>query len=400
MEHLKLPPVKFYQLRVEYLTTQSAQPPDTPRVLAALDPDSRAFKTEASVTTRYLNDRHAADNHAFGLVRDTDIVTEQFGGLASFSSWLNEIVRESLGDLTAAALRPYRPQLKALFLRITYAENTQRRYNTLFDQSAIRTAIRMAFRVHCELHCREEVIEKSASLLIVNKLKDIPLHPLLWPDQEKCRSILLADSQPAAQPSDPAALEQKKTKLRETAADLGNPELADVWIRQLLAAEALRAGSLETKDSTLHYLPYDFRQSGFERGFIESVLPLTDFKSAGLEIYYNGERHLTEFKIDCYAKRGRTWRRVGFYTPDFLLIRRDAGRDIRKVLILETKGLGFAEQTAFTDRRNFMENDFIRLNNEKFGYKRFDFLMLRDDAPMPQNLATLAARIKTFFSED
>lgn len=70
------------------------------------------------------------------------------------------------------------------------------------------------------------------------------------------------------------------------------------------------------------------------------------------------------------------------------------------MLILETKGLGFAGQTAFTDRRNFMENDFIRLNNEKFGYRRFDFLMLRDDVTMTQNLATLAARIQTFFTEE
>ncbi len=400
MEHLKLPPVKFYQLRIKYLTTKTGDDPDTPGSLTALNPDSTAFKSAATVTTRYLDARHANDNHAFGLVRDTDIVTEQFGGLASFSSWLNEIVRESIGDLTAAALSPYRSQLHTLFLRITYTERGQRRYNTLFDQSSIRSAIRMAFRVHRELHCHEEVIEQAASLLLVNKLKDIPLHPLLWPDQEKCRSILLADSRPNAQPVDPSLLEQKKSELRAIAADLGNPDLADAMIRQMLAAEALRAGSLETKDRTLHYLPYDFRQSGFERGFIERVLPLSDFKNAGLEIYYNGERHLTEFKIDCYARRGRAWRRIGFYTPDFLLIRRDANRDIRKVLILETKGLGFAEQTAFTDRRNFMENDFIRLNNEKFGYQRFDFLMLRDDVPMPQNLVTLAARIQTFFSED
>ena len=257
----------------------------------------------------------------------------------------------------------------------------------------------MAFHVHRELHAHEEVIEKSAALLLVNKLNEVPLHVLLWPEQEKCHAILKADSQPAAQPIDPVLLEQKKRELEKTAADLGNPELAAVWIRQFLAVEALRVGSLETKDRTLHYLPYDFRQSAFERDVIASVLTLADFKNAGLEIYYNGERHLTEFKIDCYAKRGRTWRRVGFYTPDFLLIRRDAQRAIRKVLILETKGKGFSDQVAFADRRNFMENDFIRLNNDKFGYRRFDFLMLRDDAPMPQNVATLAARIQSFFTE-
>ncbi|MEI8353562.1 MAG: hypothetical protein WCG22_03535 [Lentisphaerota bacterium] len=397
MEHLKLPPVTFYQLKIEYLTIKTGEDPDTPGTLGALNPDSPAFKSEASVTTRYLNARHAADNFSFSVTYETDIVTEQFGGRASCSSWMNDIVRESLGDLTAAALSPYRPQLQAIFLRITCGGNGQCRYNTLFDQSAIRSAIRMAFRVHRELHCREDVIEKSASLLLVNKLKNVPLHPLLWPDQENCRTIQLADSQPAAQPSDPTVLEQKKTKLRETATELGNPELAEFWIKQLLDVEALRTGSLEKKERTLHYLPYDFRQSDFERGIIDSILPLSAFKNAGLEIYYNGERNLTEFKIDCYAKRGRSWRRVGFYTPDFLILLRDVNRAIRKVLILETKGLGFAEQTAFTDRRAFMENDFIRLNNEKFGYERFDFLMLRDDVPMPQNLATLAARIKTFF---
>ncbi|MDD4026163.1 MAG: hypothetical protein PHN85_09610 [Kiritimatiellae bacterium] len=399
MEHLKLPKVAFYQLKIKYMTTLVGDNPDTPKILGALDPDDAAFKTAATVTTRYLNERHAADNQAFGLVRDTDTVTEQFGGLASLSAWMNDIVRESVGDLTAAALRPYRPQLQALFQRITYTERGQRRYNTLFDQSAVRSAIRMAFRVHRELHCSEEVIEKSASLLLINKLKGIALHPLLWPDQEKCRAILSADAHPA-KPQDPAVLEQKKRELEKIAADLGNPDLAEAMIRQMLAAEALRMGGLEIKDRTLHYLPYDFRQSGFERDFIDTAITLSDVKNAGLEIYYNGERQLTEFKIDCYARRGRAWRRVGFYTPDFLLIRRDANRDIRKVLILETKGKGFAEQTAFTERRNFMENDFIRLNNEKFGYNRFDFLMLRDDIPMPQNLATLAARIQTFFSED
>lgn len=399
MGHLKLPPVKYYQLRVEYLATKVGLSPDTPVSLEAINPDSAVFKSEASVTTRYLDDRHASDNNAFALVRETDIVTEQFGVLASFSAWMNDIIRESLGDLTVATLRPYRNYIEPLFKRITYIEKGQRRYNTLFDQSSIRSAIRLAFRVHRELHCREEVIEKSASLLLINKLKEISASASLWPDQEKCNAILLADSKPVTQPIDPAALDQKKEKLRETAADLGNPELAEVWIRQLLEAEALRSGNLETKDRTLHYLPYDFSQSDFEREVITAVLPLSGFKDAGLEIYYNGERHLTEFKIDCFAKSGRAWRRVGFYTPDFLLVRREAGV-ICKVLILETKGKGYADQPSFVARRNFMENDFIRLNNEKFGYKRFDFIELRDDTPMPQNLATLASRIQTFFSKE
>ncbi len=399
LEHLKLPPVTFYQLKVEFFAIETGPAPETTGRLAAIDPAT--FKSNASVTTRYLNERHAVDNQAFdGVVRDVALVEEQTGGLASFSAWINQIVRESLGDLISAALRPYRAPLQKLFEQITYAERGQRHYNTLFDQSTIRASIRMAFHVHRELQSREEVIEKSASLLLVNQLNAIPFHVLLWPDQKKCGEILRADLEPVAKPIDSAVLEQKKRELEKTAADLGNPELASLWIRQLQEAASIRASSLAIKDRTLHYIPYDFRQSGFERKFIENVLTLGDFKNTGLEIYYNGERHLTEFKIDCFAKRGRTWRRVGFYTPDFLLIRRDATHAIRKVLIVETKGKGFIDQVDFVARRNFMENDFIRLNNEKFGYQRFDFLLLRDDDNMPQNLALLAARIQSFFVED
>ncbi len=399
MTHLTLPPVDFFQLKIKYLTVLTGEKPDTANALVGLDPDSAAFKTSATITTRYLNERHAADNHAsFGLVRDTDVVTEQFGGLAFFSAWQNEIVRESLGALTTADLRPYRSTLHALFDRITYDERGQRRYNTLYEQSAIRAAIRLAFRTRRELHISEDVIERSASLLIVNKLKAIPDHALYWPDQERCRDILSADSKPAAKPVDSALIEQKKRDLEKTAEELGNPELAEIWIKQLLTAEASRANSIGAKDRTLHYLPYDFTPSGFERDFIVAAVTLSDVKEAGLEIYYNGERDLTEFKIDCYARTGRAWRRVGFYTPDFLLIRRD-GETIRKVLILETKGKGYADQSDFVARRTFVENDFLRFNNEKFGYERFDFLELRDDVPLSQNLTVLSERIRIFFSE-
>ena len=395
MDHLKLPPVTFYQLRVNFIAIQTGSAPDTPGTLAVLTPET--FKTDARLTTRYLNDRHAAENNAIGLVREVDLVTEQHGERASFSAWLNDLVRESLGDLTHAALRPYGAVLQGLFDRITYTDRHQRRFNTLFDQSAIRSAIRLAFRVRRELHSSEELIEQSASLLLVNRLQMLPDHASLWPDQEKCQAILKTDLQPAAAPVAPAILEQKKREFEKIAADLGNPELAGMWIRQTLDDEARRAGSREWKDRTLHYLPYDFRQSAFERDFIGEVLTLKEFKQAGLEIYYNGERHLTEFKIDCYAKRGRSWRRIGFYTPDFLVIRRGEDRAIRKALIIETKGKGFADQPAFVARRNFMENDFIRLNNEKFGYRRFDFVTLRDDVEMTHNLAELGARIRSFF---
>lgn len=400
LAHLKLPPVTFYQLRIEYSATAAGAAPDSAAILSALDPDSAGFKAEATVTTRYLNDRHAADNKALNLVRETAFVSEQAGSLASFPAWLNEIARESLGDLSAQELRPYHDTLLALFNRITFLDHGLRRFNTLYDQTAIRSAIRLAFHTHRELQTREEVLRQEASLLLVNRLKEIPLHDRLWPDQEKCRAILQADTQPAPKPADPAVLELKKRELEKIAADLGNPDLAASMIRQMLEAEKVRAGSLETKERTLHYLPYDFSQSAFERDFIERALTLDAVKKAGLEIYYNGERHLTGFRIDCYARSGRAWRRVGFYTPDFLVVRRDPAGAIRQALILETKGGVYAAEPSFVARRNFMENDFVRLNNDKFNYRRFDFLVLRDDTPLTRNLAALAERINAFFVEE
>lgn len=397
MEHLGLPPVTFYQLRVNFETTTAAARPDPQGALAAMDP--APFRTDATLTTRYLNERHAAeDGAAGGVVREVALVAEQQGERACFSAWLNDLVRESLGALPHEAFLPYRDLLRPLFDRITYTDRGSRRFNTLFDQSAIRSAIRLAFHAHRELRSTEELIEKSASLLLVNMLKEIPGHTLLWPKQADCDAILSADRHPVPVAQDPALIEQKKRELEKTAAELGNPALADLWIRQLVETETRRGESAGWKDRTLHYLPYDFRQSAPERDFIAAALRLAAFKDAGLEIYYNGERHLTAFKVDCYARRGRAWRRVGFYTPDFLLLRRDARRAIRQVLIVEIKGKGFAEQTAFTERRLFMENDFIRLNNDKFGYKRFDFITLGAEEDLPRNLAELGARIQSFFT--
>ena len=400
MAHLKLPSVAFYQLRIKYDTQQLETAPDTPARLAAFDPDIPACKAQATITTRYLDERHAAASGALSVNRDTASVYEQYGDLASFPSWLNDIVHEGLGAPRAADLRPYREVLHALFTRVTYINQGLRRYNTLYDQCLVRSAVRLAFHVHRQLLTSEEVVRENADLLLVDKLHAIPDHPGLWPDQDKCREILRIDADPAAARTDPARIEQKKAELRKTADDLGNPELADSWIRELLAFEARRAEAAAARNRTLHYLPYDFSQSDFERKFLVDALTLAELKTAGLELYYNGERALTAFKIDCYARTGRAWRRVGFYTPDFLLIRRDAARDIRQILILETKGKGYANESGFVARRQFMDNEFIRLNNEKFGYKRFDYLPLFEEDGLARNREQLAARIRAFFPRE
>ena len=142
---------------------------------------------------------------------------------------------------------------------------------------------------------------------------------------------------------------------------------------------------------------------------------LADFKTKELEIYYNGERGLTEFVINCFAKEGKYWKNIGKYTTDFLIIsRKDAKRQreenigdsltlranpIHKALLIETKGALYAEDKVFQKKKNYVENEFLKLNQEKFGYQRFDFLYLEDSKNIAANITKLNNKINQFFKD-
>ena len=79
---------------------------------------------------------------------------------------------------------------------------------------------------------------------------------------------------------------------------------------------------VDNRNKSFHYLPYNFGQSGFEQNTFKDILKLSAFKDGNLEIYYNGDRGLTEFKIKCYKNNLSAWYYIGMYTPDFLIIQR------------------------------------------------------------------------------
>jgi FMN-dependent NADH-azoreductase len=81
--------------------------------------------------------------------------------------------------------------------------------------------------------------------------------------------------------------------------------------------------------------------------------------------------------------------------PDFLLLSRNKQKLIDKVIIIETKGEGFADK--FKDRLDFM-SEFVKKNNDKFGYPRFDFLYLEDTLTAEQRRQKTLAAIKNFFN--
>lgn len=165
-------------------------------------------------------------------------------------------------------------------------------------------------------------------------------------------------------------------------------------------AATLRAQSSShtNKDRSFHYLPYR-TDSGFEQTFLKEVLSFDEIENLGLEVYYNGDRAMTEFKIKCYKKNRSKWSYVGIYTPDFLIIKRKDGK-IHKIIVVETKGEIYAKDPMFKDKKTFMETEFSKQNNKAFGYERFDYLYLEDTQPEKDRLTITHDKICEFFKED
>ena len=78
-----------------------------------------------------------------------------------------------------------------------------------------------------------------------------------------------------------------------------------------------------------------------------------------------------------------------------MIIRRDNDNKIDKVLIIETKGSGFADDKAFNDKKEFVKSKFLEINNSKF-----DYFYLQDDENENQALERLNNKIDTLFKEE
>jgi DNA polymerase III delta prime subunit len=254
----------------------------------------------------------------------------------------------------------------------------------------IENAIRTSFYRKRDLKIEEEIVPKEASLLLAGKLKQVTDHSLMYPSKEDQIIILDFDQEGTD------AFKEKNDieKLRQNLLAQG---LSQSKVDRQVPRPPEYSMAVLSKERTFHYIPYDFKQSGFEKSILEEALIFTDLNN--VEIYYNGEKYLTEFRIDCMEKQknGR-WKKIGMYTPDFLLLKRNQTQ-IHKVLIVETKGSGFAEQSQFIGRLNFVENEFLKINNEKFGYSRFDYLYLSDADKQENNLNKLVNKAREFFKD-
>ena len=283
-------------------------------------------------------------------------------------------------------LEVYTEALTSVFAAVTMEADGVTCYRTDYNQTGLRSYIRVAFAPKTSFTTNEELIPESASLLRVEKLTS-PVRTIkaedYYPAQADTDKILSADK-------GKTLLNAKMQETIDTLIATGNEEIAETLRK--------KHEPLPEQDRTYHYLPYHM-DSGFELEFFKEIVIIPAFKEKGLEIYYNGDRGLTDFKIRCYKGGKGHWRYIGQYTPDFLLVNRKEGK-IHQAIIIETKGKGYAKDDDYLDKRAFMETEFKQLNNEQFGYERFDYLYLENSESTKNRIAKTIAEIKGFFREE
>lgn len=367
MDKMQVPPIEFYQLKVSYQT-----------LIVEDDFDiSMRLQDEALLQKSAMSLIHQQDmeGHIIGLSEEE----QEDNVRISFNHWLQLIVKEGFNTLPIANLRKYVKELSSIFNRIVVEKDGEYYFNHRYDQLQIRSLIRQAFLPRRSFDTKEEIIPTQANLLRIESLFS-PVEATddrYYPSDEEVKDILEWDNKPA-----PPELSEEVLKKLEELSALGIDT----------SALAPKKDTHPEREKTYHYLPYHF-DSGFEiKYFRDSILPL--IKDKKLEVYFNGDDTLTDFKIDCFHQKGEAWQYIGKYVPDFLLISRNADREIHKVIIIETKGEGFAAK--FTEKKEFMKT-FIQKNNEKFGYPRFDFLYLEETLSKEERERRTLEAIETFF---
>ncbi len=372
---LKLPKVDFYQLKINYdsLTVEEADPETD--ILASAD---FARLSDSIIKTTDLSMDESKTTISFD---DAEYGSEP----ATFNSWLYGIMKGGFGKPSVSELLCFRKQLEVIYLKITYEKSGTRYYSSKYNRKSVESNIRKAFCDKCDFNTTEELIPEEANLLNIANFKaeiytDKPQD--YYPEQTVVENIILDDK-------GKLKADEKTQKMIELAEETGQQAIVDMLRAKIT--------SHKNKDRSFHYLPYR-TDSNFEQTFLKDILSFDDIEKLGLEVYYNGDRAMTEFKIKCYKNNNGKWVYIGIYTPDFLIIQRKDGK-IHKVIVVETKGQIYANDPTFKDKRNFMETEFSKQNNAAFGYERFEYLYLEDTMTESDRLNTTRNKIGEFFKE-
>lgn len=385
-EYLHLPKMEFYQLHVNYSEeTTAVATTETTKQGIALSTDST--KTQQPIDTEWKITSNGLE------CVNTQVDSGEHGSEpADFNQWLYRISKESFGNISIRDLLAQADALAKIFETITYkSEAGNQHFSSHYNVSEVNANIRKAFYDKRVLKVTDELIGEKAELVhINNKTTFSPIEiaktdePKYYPEKQKVENIHREDN-------GEVLIDDKTQNAIAALEAAGQTDMAD--------SLRIQNSSDANKDISYHYMPYRV-DSSFESKFLAEVLTLQSVKDNKLEVYYNGDGQFTEFRIDCYKQNDKKqWGYIGKYTPDFLIIKRDGKDKIHKALIVETKGEIYATDEKFKSRKAFVESKFLKANNDKFGYKRFDYLYLEDTLSETERITKTNEIITSFFNE-
>lgn len=373
MDKLNIPTIEYYKFNLRY---------------------EEEIKEEAKISRdlkKILTDNQIKENI---IIKEIDLNGESinnninelvYGEKTSFNKWLLNIMKEGFGFISLNQLKEYEKELKKIYETIT----SDNKLNMTYNHKLINSMIRNSFYDKRKIKTIKEEIPEEANILSIKDIPNIECDDieLQYPDNIIVEEILDKDNNKSNKIDLESLSKEELIKLaRENPEALTNSDKDE---------------SLECKLSnrTFHYIPYVFSQSSFEKSFLKNILTLNKFvKDDLLEVYYNGDHNISSFRIECFKNEDKKVKKVGLYTPDFLIIKR-LNNKVNKVLIIETKGKGYKNQQEFIDRKNYIENDFIPFNNKKIGYKKFDYLYVEDSLKENEIISMLNNKIYEFFKE-
>lgn len=380
MDKMQVPPIDFYQLKVEYEIQIVEEQPDTTERFTDLD---LLKKADASIAT--VQD-------LTGKIVDYQQLLQEEGECLSYHWWLEKIVEESFETLSIENILQYDLQLHSIFEAITKpmvgGDGERRMEDAKYDHQQIRASIRKVFVPKRDYTIVDEVVPETASILSVERPKplDVLDDSRFYPSQETMDNILAWNANP-----EKGDIPQEVYDVVEKMRKMGMVEEAQT----LLKFKNIGVDTHPERNQTYHYLPYRFDSNLEKEYFVQGLIPM--MKDKQLEYYFNGDETLTEFKIRCYRKVGKHWEYDGLYYPDFLVLSRDAEGKIDRVCIIETKGEGYAAK--FKERKDFMETVFVPQNNQAFRRERFHYLYLKDTDSVEKRMVNTMKMINEFFKD-
>lgn len=373
-EYLGVPKIDFYQLKIKYDTqvVHEANPN-----LEIADSTENAKKSSIIVKT---TDFTMSEENTKIQVDDNEYGKE----IANFNIWLYQIMKDGFCSPSMQELLKYKELLETVFEKITYKKAGTNYFSSKYNRKVIEENIRKSFYDKRDFSSIEELIPEKVSLLNISNFPKNPIYvdnaENYYPNQKMVENIIKDDE-------GKLVVSEEIMIAIETLQKAGLSEQAENLKHQY--------SSHPQKNHSFHYLPYKTDHE-FEKTFIKEILSFEEIQRFNLEVYYNGDRGMTEFKIKTYKKVGKSWNYIGIYTPDFLIIQRKDNA-IYKIIIVETKGEIYSKDETFIDKKHFMQTEFANKNNENYGYKRFDYLYLEDTLTKDERIQITHEKICEFF---